>query len=246
MIMLEGNTTVQADWEEKQYTINYDANVPSGASKQGNMVAHSVRWSDRSIASVKDCGYSISGYSFVGWYTNKNGTGDPVTNLGTYIEEMEKKDETAKTLYAKWSKKQFTITYIVDDNDNGTTTRVYTIDGTPTQTIELEEAGAKLGQVWKGWSLTKGGRVAFAPKQKPTVSEVTNGNESVTLYAIYEDCSYTVVYDANGGTGTMQDDTCKFGSKQPLKACGFNKIGYRFVGWSETRKSDQEYENTFI
>ena len=43
---------------------------------------------------------------------------------------------------------------------------------------------------------------------------------------------YTVTFDANGGTGTMQSQTFKAGKKQALNTNTFTYEGYTFVSWN--------------
>ena len=44
--------------------------------------------------------------------------------------------------------------------------------------------------------------------------------------------AYTVKYNANGGTGSMQDQSIKVGSLDYLRNNEFSKAGYAFIGWS--------------
>ena len=43
---------------------------------------------------------------------------------------------------------------------------------------------------------------------------------------------FALNYDANGGTGTMTPDTCFDGGKLTVKANGFTRDGYDFIGWN--------------
>ena len=44
-----------------------------------------------------------------------------------------------------------------------------------------------------------------------------------------------MIYNANGGTGSMPASTLTYDSPQALPAIGFTKAGYSFTGWN-TRK----------
>ena len=44
--------------------------------------------------------------------------------------------------------------------------------------------------------------------------------------------SYTVHFNANGGTGTMADQTLTLGDENPLSPCTFTRIGFDFAGWN--------------
>ena len=44
--------------------------------------------------------------------------------------------------------------------------------------------------------------------------------------------TYTIKYDANGGSGTMSNTTCTYGSNCTLRTNAFTKTGYTFAGWT--------------
>ena len=54
---------------------------------------------------------------------------------------------------------------------------------------------------------------------------------------------YTVKFDANGGTGTMKDQTFCVGVSAPLVQNSFSRSGYAFVGWSTSKTGQVEYTN---
>jgi uncharacterized repeat protein (TIGR02543 family) len=53
----------------------------------------------------------------------------------------------------------------------------------------------------------------------------------VNLYAQWDTSTYTVRYDANGGTGTMADTQVTYGINTALRGNTFTRSGYRFTGW---------------
>lgn len=56
---------------------------------------------------------------------------------------------------------------------------------------------------------------------------------------------FTVKYDANGGSGSMQSSTIQYNVGANLRANAFTKTGYHFTGWNAYRQSDGKwyYEN---
>ena len=56
---------------------------------------------------------------------------------------------------------------------------------------------------------------------------------TVTLYAQWTASKYTVTYNANGGSGTMETDKATYGAGYVTKANAFSRTGYTFVGWNE-------------
>ena len=66
--------------------------------------------------------------------------------------------------------------------------------------------------------------------------------KDVTFYAIWEDITYTVSFNANGGSGTMLDETEQLGG-YVLPECTFNApTGKQFKCWAEGSASGQQYD----
>ena len=55
---------------------------------------------------------------------------------------------------------------------------------------------------------------------------------SITVNVTEKTKTYTVVYDANGGKGTMSDSTHTYNVAKNLNANTFTRSGYSFLGWS--------------
>ena len=53
--------------------------------------------------------------------------------------------------------------------------------------------------------------------------------------------TYTVRYNANGGSGTMKDTKVTYGTATTLTANAFTRSGYDFVGWFAQRASDGKW-----
>ena len=68
--------------------------------------------------------------------------------------------------------------------------------------------------------------------------------EVVKLYAQWEASTYTVRYNANGGTGTMADTTVTYGVSTKLRANAFTRSGYSFVGWHAYRTAKNQWYYT--
>ena len=59
--------------------------------------------------------------------------------------------------------------------------------------------------------------------------------EPVNLYAQWAPISWTVKYDANGGTGTMADTKHVYNGGVHITHNAFTRLGYSFSGWYATR-----------
>lgn len=79
------------------------------------------------------------------------------------------------------------------------------------------------------------------------VSKTSSINDdTIILYAQWTPITYTIVYNSNGGTGTMSNTTITYGVLKAISANKFKKSGYTFNGWTVKRSSDEKwlYGNT--
>lgn len=168
------------------------------------------------------------GYKFAGWYDNELCEGKEYTFTGKTMPAQN------ITLYAKWVAPVHIVTLYKTDK----TTEHYkfenvshndTIDVTKIPTYEVSE-----GYEFLGWVKEDGTPFNFG-------TQITRDYE---LYAkIGSTATYTVTYNANGGTGTMTDDTnYAEGATASVMANGFNApSGQVFLGWSTTASGSVAY-----
>ncbi len=57
----------------------------------------------------------------------------------------------------------------------------------------------------------------------------------------WKEMKYKLIFDANGGTGTMQTVSAKSGEQITLPACTFSRQGYVFAGWALMQNEDAYY-----
>lgn len=72
-------------------------------------------------------------------------------------------------------------------------------------------------------------------------NDAVDGN--TVLYAKWEPKSYTLSFDANGGTGTMTPENRLYGSTASLPSNSFTYAGHVFVGWATTDSGEKAYNN---
>ena len=101
----------------------------------------------------------------------------------------------------------------------------------------------KPGGAFLGWNTEPDGSgTPYTDEQ--LVSGLANEGEVVTLYAQWQDTAvYYVAFDANGGTGSMDNQEFAFDSTQSLNPSEFSKEGYIFDSWNtEPDGSGTRYE----
>ena len=58
--------------------------------------------------------------------------------------------------------------------------------------------------------------------------------------------TYTVVFDSNGGSGTMSNQSFTIGTAQALRANAFYKVGFGFAGWAISANGGAVYSDAQI
>lgn len=87
----------------------------------------------------------------------------------------------------------------------------------------------RTGWTFTGWNTQRDGSgTGYAAGDPLTVSADT------VLYAQWRANRYTVEYDANGGSGTMDAARLDYGTAGTISPCAFTREGYRFAGWARS------------
>ena len=98
-----------------------------------------------------------------------------------------------------------------------------------------ENAFTYTGYTFTGWNTSPDGSGrAYANKAVISVGtrQSYGAATQLTLYAQWKPITYTIKFNANGGTGTMAPVSATFGTAQYLPANTFERIGYAFGGWN--------------
>lgn len=89
----------------------------------------------------------------------------------------------------------------------------------------------RTGYAFKGWATSASGAVVYAPGASYTA------NAAVTLYAVWQANTYSVTYNANGGTGAPGSQTKTHGTTLKLSSTKPTRTNYTFKGWGTSASS---------
>ncbi len=95
-------------------------------------------------------------------------------------------------------------------------------------------ATAGTGYTFEGFS-TSNSKTLPATKYdsgKTATASKYGSTNNTTYYAYFKANQYTVKFDANGGTGSMSDQSHAYGVSTALTANAFERTGYTFAGWN--------------
>ena len=202
------------------YTVSYNANGGSNAPASQTKV-HGVTLTLSSAVPYR------TNYEFVGWSASSSATTATYTAGGSYA------GNASVTLFAVWKYKPATYTVSYDANGGtgapGRQTKTYGVTLTLT-TIQP----TRKNYLFLGWSKDRN-----ATSASYTAGGSYTDNADVTLYAVwrYDPETYTIRYDANGGTGAPASQTKTYGVPLPLSAVKPTRAGYEFLGWATSRNA---------
>ena len=92
----------------------------------------------------------------------------------------------------------------------------------------------KSGHTFLGWAREQSATVPEFTDKQVVVDLATEGQTTVTLYAVWAPNTYYVEFRANSGEGSMANQTFTYGVEQELSANTFTKEGYTFLGWAKS------------
>ena len=171
-----------------------------------------------------------TGYTFGGYYTGTNGAGTQYVNAnGVVVNNMYSTVAHDTTLYAKWTANTYTVTA---DANGGIipATSGWTIAGdskSATKTVTYDSAYGALptptrtGYTFGGWKLN--GTVITSSTKVQTA-------DNHTLTASWTANTYTVSFNANGGTVGQTSKVVTYDSTYGTLPTP-TRTGYTFGGW---------------
>lgn len=159
---------------------------------------------------------TLEGSVFKGWDTSSSASTVRYTGGSTVTVTHDDGLE----LYAVWQKTGYVISLTASPSSYGTVTGAGTYSPGETVTIKAVPSAT---HVFEGWS-----------DGNTDATRTFTATEDVSLAARFDLIPYTVVFHANGGSGTMENQIFRYGSWQALTANSFTRTGYVFSGWAES------------
>ena len=226
------NMVLYAVWERGGtyfYTVTFDANGGSGAPDP-------ITADYGETITIPDVEPYRSGYNFINW-ENQNTSeyyypGASMTVTGTTTL-------TAVWYEARWDDDPFgdeptvLITYTVSYNANGGFGAPSSQTKTQGVTLTLSSVTpTRCGYTFQGWSTSS---TAYYASYYAGGSYTDDA--SATLYAVWKQntvtpTTYTISYNANGGSGAPSSHTKTHGVALTLSSVKPTRSGYTFLGWS--------------
>jgi len=228
-----------AIWEANTYTVEYNGNNATGGIMFDSEYVYDV-----SQALLTNAFYR-NGYTFQGWSTTPDGT--VIYTDTEVVQNLTTVNNDVVTLYAVWEANEYTVKFnsngaVTDDAESEALMPSFVITYDETKQLPKNEFTIP-GYHFAGWSMA---RTSIVYADESEIMNLTDiDNDIVTLYAIWEENVYTVVYDGNGAdSGAVSDSIHTYNVQAVLHANEFVKTGYTFIEWNtKADGSGDSYQN---
>lgn len=171
--MPEGDVTYYAKWTAIQYTITY--NLDGGTNVSGNPAQYTVETGKITLVAP-----TKTGYRFDGWYSDAERT--------NRVTEIAADSTGAVTLYAKWTIKQYTVTWETNGGNDLTGSNYTTTADYGTAIVRpddpTKEADAQYTYTFGGWYTDRA-------LTQPLDDNATVPAENMTVYAKWNTTAQT-------------------------------------------------------
>ncbi|MDR3186659.1 MAG: InlB B-repeat-containing protein [Christensenellaceae bacterium] len=218
-----------AVWTTLSYTVEFNAN-----GGDGTMLQHTFTISDGGKLTKNI--FTRPGYSFDGWSLSNTGA-SIVLDEAMHSELSGLFLSQTPTLYASWSALTYSFNFEKNSNATGNmeSTNFLYSDVLPNSVFYMQ------GYLFNGWlsryqdiesstTYAVGGNISsivlFYSLEYDTTSPV------ISLIADWVPVKYYVVFNSNGGTGTMASQELTYDSDALLSTNLFTKTGFNFVSWN--------------
>ena len=230
------DTYLYAQWAKTKYKVSYNPNT--GNDGAASMPDTAIDTASETSLKLDKNKFEKTGYSFVGWNTEADGSGTSYGNEAS-IPAQVFLDNGDLLLYAQWSQTIYTIQYDANPGDGTTVTGTMPTDEKIDTSAETEKRLTKNAFTYDGFRFTGWNTKADGTGKDYTdeaVIPASDFTENLKLYAQWEQIKFKVEYNPNGGSGSIPEQEINTTTQQSLALTKNNgqitKVQRVFVGWN--------------
>lgn len=212
--MPANNVTLYAQWSLATFTVYYNAN-----SGVGTINSQAGRYN--SSINLTSTVPTRTGYTFAGWNTNADGSGTSYAASASFTIPASN-----TILYAQWTALTYTLSY---DSNGGTAAPAAVGGKVLNESVTLSaSAPTRTGYYFSGWNTSVNGSGQGYTSSAAFVMPASD----TTLYAQWTLNTYSVSYNANGGSGAPTSQQTDGGGNVTVPNTTPARPGYTFNGWN--------------
>ena len=238
------------DFTINKYTITFNKGIADKIGGEVSNISKSCYAISGQSCSITSPDIEKKGYTIIGWNTNKNAT-TSIWNINT-----SKSISSSATYYPILKANIYTITLNNQGATSSGTKKVYyqynttkTINGTTcyyytNSSLTTCLSGgyninkpSKTGYSFKGYyTSTNGSGTNYVNSSGTFINNAYKTIGDKTLYANWQANTYTITYNANGGSGAPSSQSYTYDPNNDtvfyLSSTTPSRSGYTFLGWS--------------
>ena len=174
-----------------------------------------------------------TGYTFNGWTGSNGSTAQTSVSIPKY-------SHGDKSYTANWTGKTYTVTL---NNQSATTAGTTSVTATYGSAMPSITKPGKTGYTFGGYYTSTGGSGTQYYTSTGSSARSWDKTSATTLYAKWTANTYYVRFNANGGTGSMSNESFTYGTSKALTANAFTRTGYAFAGWATSSGGSVVYSD---
>jgi len=222
-------------------TITYDGNGSDGGSTISNTALYNYNFT------FQTNGFTKTGYAFDKWALSSNGNFIGYYYSGQLYGAWTLTSRDAIAL-AIWSASTYTITYDANGGSGTLATNPQEATYDSSFTFQASNGFIRTGYNFYRWDLYNSNNI-YQISYSASSTITWTRTENYTVKASWSAKTYTITYDANGGSGTLATNPqeATYDSTFTFQASiGFTRTGYTFNKWdlyesNGTTRLNKEY-----
>ena len=229
-------TVTAKTWTPITYTVKFDSNGGSGTMSNQTFTYGTAQ-------NLKNNAFTRTNYKFLGWSTSKTATTATYTNQQS-VNNLTQTNNATVTLYAVWKSTIYSMQLSFAGNSNTGGTAPATMTCTSQSCVLPANTFTRTGYTFDGWEVCDDPVNVFGCGMYPAGEDLAGGvseahdGASYTVVAKWAPITYTVKFDANGGSGsTMSNMSFTYDSAKKLTKNTYTRADYKFLGWSTNKNA---------
>ena len=210
--------TLTAQWQANTYTVNYSCGTGTGTAPKSQTATYDKTFT----VAANTC--SKTGYSFTGWNDPTGVSWTGWSGTWKYVNGQYGISDNSLTLTAQWKIDTYSITYDANGGSGAPSA------GTKTHDTNYTLSSTKPTRT--GYSFVNWNTKADGSGTSYNAGATYKTNAALKLYAQWKADTYSITYDANGGTGAPSAGTKTHDTNYTLSSTKPTRTGYSFVNWN--------------
>ncbi len=219
------DTKLYAGWRANRYTVSYHDKDTVDLLPDPQTFMYGVP------GSITEQELTRNGYSFAGWSLSEDAA--QVDYLpGQEVLSLASEDGAEIKLYAVWAANNYTIAF----DANGGSNAPDKIQAQYDATVYIPRSTpSRSGYNFLGWARSETATRAEYSAGDKVKGLVADEDGEVILYAVWAANSYTIEFDANGGSNAPANIQAAYDATVYIPRSTPSRYGYNFLGWARSK-----------